>query len=144
MQPTEFGVILPDNYYINTSAGRRSVRCQPEAVCTGVGRTRLGLTSAMSGATRLLSVTRVTVVSVKVDLVMVSVTRPRVAGGGGSMAAAPARSTVTRTPLEGGSVLVARGPPRKCAGIIAWKSSFVIGRGCAVNTFTSNQWTLCG
>lgn len=95
------------------------------------------LTSMMSGWTSWLSVTRVTVVSVNVDLVMVSVTRPGAAGGGGSSVAA-ARSTVTRTPRvgSGGS----RFPPRKCAGIIAWNSSLVIGRaGCAVNTFTSHQ-----
>lgn len=92
----------------------------------------------MSGATSWLSVILVTVVSVKVDLVIVSVTRPRAAGGGGSITAAGGLSTVTRTPLSGGSA-TGRCPPRKCAGIIAWNSSFVIGReGCAFNTFTSD------
>lgn len=94
----------------------------------------------MSGATSWLSVILVTVVSVNVDLVIVSVTRPSAEGGGGITMPAPGRSTVTRTPFSGGSE-TGRGPPRKCAGIIAWNSSFVIGReGCAFNTFTSDQW----
>lgn len=95
----------------------------------------------MSGSTRRLSVTRVTVVSVKVDLVMVSVTRPGAAGGGGSSGAGEGRRTVTRTPRSGGDAGRApRAVPRKCAGIIAWNSSLVSGlAGCANDTFTSRS-----
>lgn len=92
----------------------------------------------MSGARRWLSVTRVTVVSVNVDLVIVSVQRPRAEGGGGSTTPAPGRSTVTRTlPSRGGWCSTARGPPRKWAGIIAWNSSFVIGRDGCIHTFNT-------
>lgn len=103
---------------------------------------RARLTSVMSGSTRRLSVTRVTVVSVKVDLVMVSVTRPGAEGGGGSSAGAGAgRCTVTRTPRSTGDAgRAARAVPRKCAGIIAWNSSLVSGlAGCANDTFTSRS-----
>lgn len=83
---------------------------------------------------------RVTVVSVKVDLVMVSVTRPSAAGGGGSATGAGARCTVTRTPLSTGDG--ARGAPRKCAGISAWNSSLVIARDGCFNTlmFTCSMY----
>ena len=84
-------------------------------------------TSESSGASKWLSVTLVTVVSVNVDLVIVSVTRPRAVGEGGrgtSSTGAP-RCTVIVTPPGGTTVelLVVRvpcaAPPRKCAGIIA-------------------------
>lgn len=99
-------------------------------------------TSMIRGSTNLLSVMRVTTVSVKVLLVMVSVTRPGPVGAGGSsMGSGFLMVTVVTEFADAGWLLSAfawlsglEGSSgerfRKWAGIIAWNSSLVIGRGC--------------
>lgn len=84
----------------------------------------------ITGTTSLLSVTRVTTVSVKVLFVIVSVTRPGPVGAGGSSITESGFLTVTVTAWTGSQafwVLVLFF--RKWAGIIAWNSSLVIGFG---------------
>lgn len=94
-------------------------------------------TSLISGSSNRLSVIRVMVVSVNVDFVIVSVTKPSSVGAGGSigMSGVPFLTvTVTADPpcSTVGEVLCSSKflpPLRKCEGIIAWKSSLVMGRG---------------
>lgn len=84
-----------------------------------------GHTSMMTGTTRLLSVIRVTTVSVKVLFVMVSVTRPGPVGAGGSSIGGSGRFIVTDTVCVGSGVLedalvvVVLEEVRKWAGIMA-------------------------
>lgn len=90
-------------------------------------------TSMTTGTTSLLSVIRVTTVSVNVLFVIVSVTRPGPVGGGGSSIGS-GFLTVTVTAWTGGSqwllwLLLGVLLLRKWAGIIAWNSSLVIGFG---------------
>lgn len=93
------------------------------------------VTSLINGSASWLSVMRVITVSVNVDFVMVSVTRPNSVGAAGNMGKSGCGLlTLTVTALMPTSLGRATctwcwlPPLRKCAGIIAWKSSLVSGR----------------
>lgn len=89
------------------------------------------------GVTSVLSVMRVTTVSVNVLLVIVSVTRPGPVGAGGSSIGVSGFLIVTVTLCvcsDVGGVGVRLAAPseaglRKWAGIMAWNSSLVMGFG---------------
>lgn len=99
------------------------------------------VTSLISGSANWLSVMRVITVSVNVDLVIVSVTRPSSVGAAGNMGRSGwglftfTVTALTPTSLGRATCTWCWLPPlRKCAGIIAWKSSLVSGRneeGCS-------------
>lgn len=107
-------------------------------------------TSLISGSNNRLSVTRVITVSVKVDLVMVSVTVPSSVGAGGNIGTSGTAFwtvTVTEGPCSPASTCTWpwRPPLIKCDGIIAWKSALVMGRAA---TWTARMFffsiCLCG
>lgn len=100
------------------------------------------VTSLINGSASWLSVMRVITVSVNVDFVMVSVTRPSSVGAAGNMGRSGCGlltftvTALTPTSLGRATCTWCWLPPlRKCAGIIAWKSSLVRGRndeGCTL------------
>lgn len=100
------------------------------------------VTSLINGSASWLSVMRVITVSVNVDFVMVSVTRPSSVGAAGNMGRSGCGlltftvTALTPTSLGRATCTWCWLPPlRKCAGIIAWKSSLVSGRndeGCTL------------
>lgn len=97
------------------------------------------LTSMITGRINLLSVILVTTVSVNVLLVIVSVTRPIVFGLSGNtipfiMPFSAGVWMVSVTTWVGSwwvtlDTVVSEGLPRKWGGIMAWKSSLVMGLG---------------
>lgn len=108
------------------------------------------LTSMMTGATNLLSVTLVTTVSVNVLLVMVSVTLPNVVGASGN--SMPLGKLGSGFFIVKVTKVVGSGAERSLfgrnrAGIIAWNSSLVMGFGSCeiphsitICSFLSDCW----
>lgn len=124
----------------------------------------LGRTSIITGRTSWLSVTRVTTVSVSVLLVIVSVTLPMLVGAGGKFKSPDRVSgclivTVTEGPccwefmllfefawlMSGEGEDADVGGRRKWAGIMAWKSSLVMGFGTwiSVDSCCCCSWCCC-